>query len=96
MSEPLAYCRVHGGTGSAKRAGDYFERRVLRRAPHQCGGTNVIITQKPEREPQIWQGADFAGLSASVSRRRASFIWRSGTVHSGASCVGCPPGCGRT
>jgi hypothetical protein len=68
--------------------------RVLRRAPHHCGGTNVTITQKPEREPQIWQGT--AGLGASVIRRRASFTWRSGTVHSGASCVGCPPGCGRT
>jgi hypothetical protein len=55
----------------------YFEgeRRVLRREPHHCGGTNVTpTTQNPERE---WQMGHWLGLRGTGAfRRRAIFIAR--------------------
>jgi hypothetical protein len=50
-------------------------RRVLRRAPHHCRGVKTTpTTQKPDLLLQIGQGLGFAGLGASVIRRRAIFI----------------------
>jgi hypothetical protein len=64
------------GTEWRKGVG-YFEgeRRVLWRAPHHCGRTNVTpTTQNPEREWQIGQGLGLRGTGAFLIRRRAIFI----------------------
>lgn len=64
------------GSGMAIRVGYLLGgRRVLRRAPHHCGGTNVTpATQRPERDLQIGQGLDLRGTGPLTIRRRAIFI----------------------
>ena len=49
--------------------------RVLRRAPHHCGGTKVTpTTQRPERDLQIGHELGFFGTGALTTRRRGIFI----------------------
>ena len=53
----------------AIRVGYLLRGRVLRRAPHHCGGTNVTpTTQSPEREWQIGHGLGLRGAGAFVIR----------------------------